>query len=315
MLELFKKSEPLSKHTNFRIGGPAKYFFEAKTSEDIIKAVVWSLQNKVEFFVLGGGSNILVSDAGFNGLVIKAANRNFKIDRENYIVTAEAGLPSAMLARKSAEAGLADFEWAISLPGTIGGAVRGNAGCFGGEIKDFLSSARVLKINEDGCETAELNNKDCKFAYRDSIFKHESLVILDAEFCLRKSEASVCLGLLDKHLSLRKEKQPLESGSAGCVFKNFQFSSVSPMANFQIPNVPEEFLKNKKIPAGWLIERTGLKGLKIGGAEISSKHGNFLLNKDHAKAEDVINLVRVIKEKVKSRLGVDLHEEIQCVGF
>ena len=212
----YKEHEPLAKHVNFRIGGPARHFVEAKTSTDIVDAVALANRGGVAWFVLGGGSNTLVSDAGFDGLVIKAANRVLKIDGTR--VMAEAGVISAAVARATAEKGLRGFEWAISLPGTMGGAVRGNAGCFGGETKDAVESVRVL---HDGV-VQTLRRDEVHFDYRHSIFKtperaHD--VILDVTLLLREGDRAEAMGQLEKNLSGRKASQPLGSSSAGACSK------------------------------------------------------------------------------------------------
>lgn len=316
--ETVRENEPLSKHTNFRIGGPARYFFEATSSEVLVQAVRAALELGLAYFVLGGGSNVLVSDRGFDGLVLKVANRKFEIKSETAEVITEAGVLTAFLARKTAEAGLTGLEWAVSLPGTIGGSIRGNAGCFGGEMRQVITQVAVLALENNQWLVANYANKDCQFEYRDSIFKHLSPppIILSAEFQLKKDDSAACLARLEETLAKRKQSQPFESSSAGCMFKNFEFDKESEVAKIKkMIDIPEEFMKAKRIPAGWIVEQLNLKGKQIGDAKVSEKHGNFLVNVGNATADNVIQLVSLIKMKARDEFGIELHEEVQYMGF
>jgi UDP-N-acetylmuramate dehydrogenase len=308
----FKENEPLSKHVNFRIGGPAKFFVEARSTQDLVDAVKLAYDFSVQFFILGGGSNTLVADKGFVGLVIKAANRNLSIDGNTVI--AEAGVISASMARLTADKGLRGFEWAISLPGTIGGAVRGNAGCFGGETKDQLVSVKVLRNQQ----VIEIPVSELNYGYRHSLFKesgHEQDVILEAKFELESGDRAEALATIDKHLAARKASQPLGSSSAGCMFKNFEFKDTNEIAKLSSNlQVPESMLLNHRIGAGWLIDQLDLKGLKIGEAQVAPQHGNFLLNLGHASAQQVMTLISVVKTKVMETYGIKLQEEVQILG-
>ena len=309
-----KEKEPLAKHVNIRIGGPADLYVEAKSSEELAAAVEACLADGLPFVVFGGGSNTLPSDDGFRGLVIQAANRGWSV--EGTRVRAEAGVPSAFLARKTAEAGLTGLEWAISLPGTIGGAVRGNAGCFGGETKDAIASVDVLRVADGKLERVTYAPKECRFGYRDSAFKKTSDVVLGVEFELTPAPKEECQAKLDAVLSQRKLEQPSDSPSAGCMFKNFEYEDEADIAKLKGRlDVPEAFLKAKRIPAGWLIEQADLKGKTIGGARVSEKHGNFLVNLGNATASDVLQLISLIKMRIRDDYGVQLEEEVQLLGF
>jgi len=309
-----KEREPLAKHVNIRIGGPADFYVEAKSSEELVLAVEAALADGLPYVVLGGGSNSLPSDEGFRGLVIQAANRGWRIEDER--VYAEAGVPSAFLARKAAEAGLTGLEWAVSLPGTIGGAVRGNAGCFGGETKDAVVSVDALRVTDGSTERVVYSNEDCRFGYRDSAFKRSSDVVLDVELELTQAPKEECLAKLDAVLSKRKLEQPSDNPSAGCMFKNFEYRDESDVAKLRATiDVPKEFLDAKRIPAGWLIEQADLKGESIGGASVSEKHGNFLVNRGDATASDVLQLISLIKMRIRDGYGVQLEEEVQLLGF
>lgn len=307
----FKENEPLAKHVNMKIGGPAKYFVECKTSDEIVDAVKMAKEEGIPFFILGGGSNTLVADEGYSGMVIKAANRNLKIEGNKVI--AEAGVISALVARKTAEAGLRGMEWAVSLPGTIGGAVRGNAGCFGGETIDNLESVKLLRNGE----VITVSKKDMKMRYRHSILKEPGNddVVLEATFVLTPGERTEALALIDKNLAGRKTTQPLGAASAGCMFKNFEFNVPSEVSKIEKDtHIPVEMFARKRIAAGWIIDQLGLKGLKVGDAMVSEQHGNFLMNTGHATAKDIAELISRIKTKVRDTYGIQLEEEVQYLG-
>lgn len=309
----FKENESLAKHLNIRIGGPACFFVECKTAEDVRDALRAARQHDVDTFVLGGGSNTLAADEGWNGLVIKMVNRSVVI--EGGKVVAEAGAISALVARKTAEVGLAGFAWAISLPGTMGGAVRGNAGCFGGEMKDTVTSVRVIR----GDEIVDMPAADLHFAYRHSIFKeqdHRHDVIFSVTMQLALGSVQEQVALLEKNLASRKTSQPLGSSSAGCMFKNFEFRTDDEIARMKTDvEIPFAMLAGHRIAAGWIIEQAGLKGLQVGDAQVSDQHGNFLLNKGHATAHDIAELIGRIKSTVRDAYGVELQEEVQFLGL
>ena len=257
----FQKNVSLKNYTTFKIGGRAKYFFVAKIKEELIEAIKKAKEMKLPFFILGGGSNILVSDKGFNGLVIKF------------------GQPLSSYVSKG-------LEWVDGIPGTVQGAVCGNAGAFGKSMKDVVEKVEVLDVKN--LKTKKLKNKDCKFGYRDSIFKHKkNLIILSVKIKTKKSN----LKKIKQYLDYRKKTQPLNLPSAGSVFKN-----------------PAGF------SAGKLVEDCGLKGKKIGNVKISEKHANFIVNLGGGKAKDVMKLIKIIKNRVKKKFGVVLEEEITILS-
>lgn len=314
-----KAGEPLANHTTYKIGGPAEYFLGAKTAADAVKAARVAKELGLPFFVFGGGSNMLVSDEGVKGLVVKMENRGFAITDET--VEAEAGATSGLVAMRAAEAGLTGFEWAVGVPGTIGGAVRGNAGAYGGETKDVVTSVRVL--TQDG-EEKTMTNADCGFAYRDSVFKRKpGAVVLSVTLALKKSPDPEALKAKLKQILLdRKEKQPVEYPTAGCMFTNWMPSSPDDVESLRksldldkdekVPLTPQG-----TIPAGWIIDRAQLKGMKVGHVQVSEKHGNFFMNDGKATASDVVALTAAIKTRVRNMTGgtVQLREEVEYVGF
>ena len=302
-----KENEPMSKHTNFRIGGSVRWFVEIKIVEELTQIIQIAKTNHLSYFVLGGGSNMLVSDEGFDGICLKMAMRAITINDNR--VRAEAGVLSVALARATAKAGLAGFTWAISLPGTIGGAVRGNAGCFGGETKDHLVSAEVFR---DG-EVMSLSKSDLHFGYRESSIKHSNDIVLSATFEFEQGDSVILEQDLVQKLSSRKSSQPLDAGSAGCLFKNYEASEEVLQRLKQKLDIPSEMSSTRRISAGWLIDQLDLKGKQIGGAKISEKHGNFVVNIREATADEVMQLIALIKTRARNEFGIQLEEEVQLI--
>jgi UDP-N-acetylmuramate dehydrogenase len=307
-----RKNVSLKNYSTFKIGGKAKYFTIVKTTKEILKAILWAKENKIPFFILGGGSNVLFPDEGFNGLVIKMQNAKCKMQNENskFKIICGAGLPLMKLVLKCVKIGATGLENLAGIPGTLGGAIWGNAGAFGREIGDLVKEVKVLNVESSKLEIKRLKNKDCKFSYRDSIFKRKkNWIILEATLKLKKGNKKEIERKIKEILKLRKEKQPLEFPSAGSVFKNVPVKDLP-------KKIKEKFkdkIKNGFLPAGLLIDVAGLKGYRIGGAKISEKHANFIVNLGKAKAKDVLELIRLIKRKIKRKFGVELKEEIQII--
>ncbi|MEK7451980.1 MAG: UDP-N-acetylmuramate dehydrogenase [Patescibacteria group bacterium] len=305
-----KENEPMSHHTNFRIGGPAKFFVEAKSVEELKCAIEIAKKNCCTIFVFGGGSNTLVSDAGFDGLVIKMSMREISIDGQH--IRAEAGVLMTMLSKTALEAGLTGLEWAISLPGTLGGAVRGNAGCFGGETKDYLVEIELL-VNG---KVVRYTKDQLFFGYRESKIKHSFDIVLSATFKLERGDSVLVKEKMNTILSRRKSTQPNDAGSAGCMFKNYEIKSDDELQRLMEKfDLPQEMIVNRRISVGWLIDQLDLKGKQIGDARVSEKHGNFLLNMGNATADDVVQLIAFIKTRARNTFGVQIEEEVQYVGF
>ncbi len=305
----------LAGHTTFKIGGPARWFFIAKNTEEIKKAISMAKELNLDSFILGGGSNVLVSDKGFNGLIIKIKNSKFKIQNSK-IIYAEAGMNLGKLVEYSVSKGLTGLEWAAGIPGTIGGAICGNTGAFGKSISEVVTEAQVLVCDKkNNIKVKKYNNKDCKFAYRDSIFKrNKNLIIVVAKIQLEKGDKEKSQQMISEYLGQRRESQPLEYPSAGSVFKNLKFEIENLKLLNKYPQL-KRFSKHGMIPAGWLIEECGLAGKKIGSAMVSEKHANFIVNLGKAKAEDVVILISLIKQKIRNKFGIQLQEEIEYIGF
>lgn len=279
------ENEKLCKHTTFGIGGKAKYFWMVRSEKDFLEGLEFSRKEKIPFFVLGGGSNILVSDKGFNGLVIKNENAGIKKLGKDFLEVGS-GTNLGSLVEFATEQNLFGLEGLFGIPGTVGGAIVGNAGVKESFIGDILESVRVLTNRG---EIFEIDQKDADFSYRSSRFQKTGEIILSAKIKLEKSDKSEIERRIKKTISMR-QNQP-KGKSAGCIFKN-----------------------PKKGFAGYYLDRAGLKGTQIGGAKVSEKHANFIINVGGAKASDVLQLIHLCKEKVREKFGVSLEEEIVLLG-
>lgn len=312
---------PLAPMTKLQIGGPAEYFFVAKTSDDAVRAMKAAQKASVPVTIVSGGANILVNDKGVRGLVLKLENRQWSV--EDGIVRAEAGVPLLFLAQQTVKAGLLGLEFFATIPGCVGGAVRGNAGAFGKETKDVLIRTRVF----DGVADRWMTNEECQFAYRQSVFKTNAMqnaLILEAEFRVEKGDPAAGQTYMKEILGTKAKTQSLDLPSAGCMFTNVEFvsgtyelrnqSQGSPTDEFK-REVPKEMIDRGVVSAGWMIDSLGLKGKQMGKVKISDKHGNFLVNTGGATAADVIMLTSFIKQQVRDRYGIQLHEEVQLIGF
>lgn len=301
-----KQNVVLAPYTTFQIGGNAKFFVLADNKEELQEALAWARDKQLPYFVLGGGSNLLISDNGFNGLIIKINYQDIVIEED--LLIAGAGAKLSEVLAWSAEAGLTGLEWACGIPGTIGGAVRGNAGAFGSE-----TGRSVLEIEYFDAKTAEfkiLTKAECEFAYRTSIFKTDpDKIIWQVKLQLTKGEADKILASMNDILDKRLSGQPKEP-SAGCVFKNLL--SADGLANTLALS---DNIKGGKLACGLIIEKLNLKGRQIGGAKISEAHANFIINADKATAKDVKDLIDLVKQEAKDKYNLILEEEIQYLGF
>lgn len=282
--ERFKFDEPMAEHTTFKIGGSADLFVEVEDEEDLQRILTIAEEEEISFFILGGGSNILIGDKGFRGLIIKLSNCELKF--ANNTILAGAGVPIAVLLNECKKNSLTGLEYMAGIPGTVGGSVRGNAGAWQNGIGEKTSRVKVL--TEDR-EIKWISREECQFNYRDSRFKHNKEIILAAEFFLEKGDEEEISRLIEENFG-KRANQPKEP-SAGCVFVN-----------------------PKPLSAGKLIEDCGLKGKTIGRAQISEKHANFIINPGGAKATDVVLLIELIKKTVKEKFNVSLKEEIVMIG-
>jgi UDP-N-acetylmuramate dehydrogenase len=278
---------PLGPLTTLRVGGPAQRFVEAGDRDALLAALRLARDADVPAFVLGNGSDLVVSDRGIGGLVVR--NRAKAVEVRGTELIADGGAAMAMLVKRCIADGLAGFEFGISIPGTLGGAVWANAGAHGGEIRDVLVSADAWDPATD--TVATLANADCAFAYRESRFKHSGEVVLGATLRLERGDPDVIRGLVDENQAQRRATQPLADQNAGSVFRN----------------PPGDH-------AGRLIDAAGLKGRRIGSAEVSTLHANFILADRGGRASDVRALGDLVRATVAERFDVTLDYEIEFVG-
>lgn len=285
------RNEPMKKHTTFKIGGEAEFFIKAKNIEQIRDILEIAKKNDIPLTIVGNGSNLLVKDKGIKGIVLKVDNSNIEINDvdSGCLVTVGAGVALGMLAQVLLKNSISGFEFASGIPGTIGGAIRMNAGAYGSEFKDIVIETTC--INLDG-EVIKLNNKEHEFEYRNSIFKTGKYIILESKLLLKRVEDSTIIkDKMEEFKKSRLENQPLEYPSAGSTFKR-----------------GEDFITAK------LIDECGLKGYQIGGAQISTKHAGFVVNAGEATAEDVLKLVDVVKKNVLEKFDKEIELEIEVIG-
>lgn len=310
----------LANYTNYRIGGPARFFVEAKKEEEIIEAVFWAKENNLPYFILGGGTNLLVSDNGYNGMIICINTKGYKFStigkgpmhKSKTQMFVSAGADMQDLVWASIYNGLKGLEWAGGLPGQLGGAIRGNAGAFGGEMKDIVYNVRAL--TPEG-EIKTFSNAGCHFNYRTSIFKEEpGYVILSVTLNFEPGKKYELKASANEFIKWRASKHPGDYGNCGSVFKNKPFNEL-PKDIFNKHSDIRTAVRDGQVATAYFIDRCNLKNFRVGGAEVSEKHPNFLINKTgSATAEDVIILKSIVKSRVLDRFGVLLEEEVHYLA-
>lgn len=282
-----KIDEKLSEYVNFKVGGPADILLIPNSKEQVIKSIKICKENNIPFYLIGNGSNILVRDGGFRGVVLSLKNvKNIYVDGEK--IEAECGVMLKEVSDKAMENSLTGFEFACGIPGTIGGAVFMNAGAYDGEISKVIESAEVI---DENCNIIRLSREELDFGYRSSLVMKKGYTVLSAVFKLEKGQVKTIKELIEDLTNKRESKQPLEYPSAGSTFKR-------PTGYF----------------AGKLIQDAGLKGYSIGGAAVSEKHSGFVINKGNATAKDITDLIKHIQDEVKKQFGVELHPEVRIIG-
>ena len=283
-------NEPMKKHTSFKIGGNADFFVSVKTIEELKQALFYAKQKQIPRTIIGNGTNILVSDSGIRGIVIKIDIQKFDLKEENDYIEISVGSGNKMmaLATQLKKQEISGFEQLSGIPGTIGGAIYMNAGAYGKEMKDIVISTRCMNMKG---EIFELSNEEQKFEYRSSVFNTKEYIILEAKLKLKKGKKEDIELQMNEYLNQRKEKQPLEYPSAGSTFK-----------------------RQEGIITAKLIDECGLKGYKIGGAMVSEKHAGFIVNTGDATAKDVLELIKYVKDEVYKKYGVKIEEEVKIVG-
>ncbi len=323
-MKKFKENVPLAKFSHYAIGGPARYFFAARSEAEVKWALREAKRRKLGVFVLGGGTNILVRDAGFDGMALRLELK--RMSGSGSRIVAGAGVMMADLLTRATGRSLSGLEWAGGLPGTVGGAVRGNAGCFGGEMKDSVRAVRSIDTRTMKIVTRPAAR--CGFGYRDSIFKKKNgtEIVLSAAFVLAKGNKTDIAKVIRERIRYRAERHPLEHPNIGSIFKNVPLHAIHKKgsgayaravakrslayrgASFSVKTDPFPVLS-----AGRMIAEAGLSGVSNGGAMFSPKHPNFIVNALGAEAKDVASLIALAKAEVRRRFGVALEEEVQLL--
>lgn len=307
-----KKDEPLAKHTYFKLGGPADYLYEATNIDELVAAVQSAILYKIPYFVIGGGSNILVTDAGFRGLVIKNKSKEIqlkgfaggvdkgKVDLKEAIIEADSGVPANLLIRYSLDQGLSGLEEMLGLPGSVGGAVYNNSHHLGHLFGDHIIEVKVLDPNG---KIKKYTQQECQFDYDYSIFHKTKEVVLSATFQMQRGDKALLWEVANAAVKRRATTQPLGAPSSGCIFKNI------PLADAMRLGTPDTTQS-----VGYLLDKAGLKGMRVGGAYVSDVHANFIVNDGSATTKDVLDLIDSIKANIKDKHGVDLSEEVILIG-
>ena len=285
---IFLTDEPMSRHTTFRTGGPADIYIEPSGVEELKQVLDICREGNVAYTIIGNGSNLLVGDGGYRGVLISFGKPFAQVTIEGAQVRTGAGALLSAVAKQVLNASLTGFEFAAGIPGTIGGAVVMNAGAYGGELCQVLREATVL--TPEG-EVKTLPAEELELGYRTSCIQKNGYIVLEAVLQLQPGNADDIRAVMDALASKRRKKQPLEYPSAGSTFKR-------PEGHF----------------AGRLIQDAGLRGFRVGGAQVSEKHCGFVINRDHATSADILSLCRQVQEKVKAQFGVELELEVKLLG-
>lgn len=280
--------EPMKKHTTFRVGGNADFFVVPKTIDEVKRVVMLCMEQDMPYYVLGNGSNLLVGDKGYRGVVIQIYKEMNNIIVEGHKMRVQAGALLSKIGSVALEAGLTGFEFAAGIPGTMGGAVVMNAGAYGGEMKDVLEEVTVL--TKEG-EVLTLSKEELDMGYRTSVVAKREYIVLEAILVLELGDRDAIKARMDELKVQRTTKQPLEFPSAGSTFKR-----------------PEGYF------AGKLIQDAGLRGFQVGGAQVSEKHCGFVINNGNATAADIVELMNQVSERVKDKFGVELEPEVKRLG-
>ena len=288
--EQIKYNEPMKNHTTFKIGGPADCYIIVKTKEELKEVLIFAKENNIPVTIVGNGSNLLVLDGGIEGIVVNIRLDNIEIskEKENVEIKVDAGYKLTILGQKCLQNEISGFEELSGIPGTIGGAIIMNAGAHGREMKDVVKTIKAFDY--DGNEHV-FANEEAEFGYRTSMFKNNKYIVTEVTLELKKGTKEEIKEKMDEFAKYRKEKQPIEMPSAGSTFKR-----------------GEDFITAK------LIDDAGLKGFSIGGAEVSTKHSGFVVNKGNATAKDVLDLVEYIKEKIEEKFHKKIELEVKIVG-
>jgi UDP-N-acetylmuramate dehydrogenase len=298
---------PLSRYTRFGIGGPADVYAETKDADTFIRAMKIAQTSGMETVVIGGGTNLIVSDDGFRGLVLKFASDGIRV--EGARIHVDAGAVLQTLVDYAIDRGLKGLETMTGIPGSVGAAVYGNAGAYGHSISERLTSVRFI----DSGELREFDNAACQFHYRESVFKrHKEWIIVSSTLALEPADAGELRAAADKILAVRNAKYPPTMKCAGSIFKNFLLVELP--ANVAA-EVPAKAVIEGKVPSAWFLEQVGAKGMRSGDIHVADYHANLIYNAGNGTAADLVQLIQELKRRVERKWGIPLEEEVQYVGF
>jgi len=301
------KGAPLSRYTRFGIGGPADLYAETKDANTFIQAMKIARSSGMDTVVIGGGTNLIVSDDGFRGLVLKFASDGIRADGTN--VHVDAGAVLQTLVDYTIDRGLKGLETMTGIPGSVGAAVYGNAGAYGHSISERVTSVRFI----DAGELRELDNEACEFHYRESVFKrHKEWIIVSSLLALEPANAAELRVAADKILTVRNAKYPPTMKCAGSIFKNFLLAELPPSVAAE---VPAKSVIEGKVPSAWFLEQVGAKGMCSGDIHVADYHANLIYNAGNGTAADLVQLIQELKGRVERKWGIPLEEEVQYVGF
>jgi len=301
------RNVPLSRYTRFGIGGPADLFAETAAPESFMRAWRIARESGLETVVIGAGTNLIVSDAGFRGVVLKLSNSGIRAD--GLTVHVDGGASLQAVVDFAVDAGLKGLETMTGIPGLAGAAIYGNAGAYGHSIMERIS--RVLFF--DGAGMREFNNAECEFRYRESVFKsHKDWIIVSAELEMEQGEAARLRATSDEILRIRNRKYPPTMKCAGSIFKNFLVADLPARV---VEEIPPKVIIEGKVPSAWFLEHVGAKGMKAGDIHVADYHANLIYNAGSGTARELAGIIAELKQRIERRWGIPLEEEVQYVGF
>ena len=298
---------PLSRYTRFGIGGPADIFVDTPDPASFMDAWRIARSSGLDSVVIGGGTNLIVSDEGFRGVVLKLSNH--RIETHGLTVHVESGASLQSLVDYTVDAGLKGLETMTGIPGSVGAAIYGNAGAYGHSIME-----RVTRVGFfDGVATREFGNADCGFHYRESIFKrHKDWIVFSAVLTMESGDPAELRATAGRILEIRNKKYPPTMKCAGSIFKNLLLSGLPPRV---VSELPPNVIIEGKVPSAWFLEQAGAKGMRSGGIKVADYHANLIYNEGHGTARELVEIVAELKRRVERRWGIPLEEEVQYVGF
>lgn len=301
------RDAPLANYTRFGIGGPADLLAETRDTEMFIQAWRIARASGLDTVIIGGGTNLIVSDAGFRGVVLKLSNR--RISRDGLTIFVEGGAPLQALVDFTVDAGFKGMETMAGIPGFTGAAIYGNAGAYGHSISESISSVRFF----DGASVRECDNAQCEFRYRESVFKRrKEWIIFSTELTMQPGDPAALRETADKILEIRNRKYPPTMKCAGSIFKNFLFAELPARVAAELP---ANVIIEGKVPSAWFLEQVSAKGMRLGDIQVADYHANLIYNRGSGTARDLAAIIAELKQRVERRWGIPLEEEVQYVGF